>query len=197
MNDDNRKVLMTSSTIIIGVTHIVRDSNARLDTEVADFAERLKQLIYKMRADDNAHGELMRVIRPLVEIKVTIENLKTEMSELEEKCVDILTKIALSYDHPGDYHAFSDIEPTLTRDVESVQNSYDEAMGPLFANLLNGANSLEMIDHSYRSLIQETAHSIGRENVVLSRESLAIAVSMAQAIDEVFESSYIPERGDE
>lgn len=187
MDNDNRKVLMTSSTIIIGTTHIVKDSNSRLDEEVTDFAHELHRLIHRMSEDEMAHAELMRIIKPLVEIKEAIELLKTEMLNVETKCVDILTKIARSYDEHGSRDELNDLEPTLGDSVETIQNLYDDAMGPLFDDLIHGADSLEAIDYVYRDMIQSAAHSIGRENVTLSREALATAVVMARVVDELVE----------
>lgn len=190
MDNDNRKVLMTSSTIIIGTTYIVRDSNSRLDEEVTDFAHELHRLIHRMSEDEMAHAELMRIIKPLVEIKEAIELLKTEMLNVETKCVDILTKIARSYDEHGSRDELNDLEPTLGDSVETIQNLYDDAMGPLFDDLIHGADSLEAIDYVYRDMIQSAAHSIGRENVTLSREALATAVVMARVVDELVEEQF-------
>lgn len=190
MDNDNRKVLMTSSTIIIGTTYIVRDSNSRLDEEVTDFAHELHRLIHRMSEDEMAHAELMRIIKPLVEIKEAIELLKTEMLNVEAKCVDILTKIAHSYDEPDSRGELDDLEPTLGDSVETIQNLYDDAMGPLFDDLIHGADSLEVIDYVYRDMIQSAAHSIGRENVTLSREALATAVVMARVVDELVEEQF-------
>lgn len=190
MDNDNRKVLMTSSTIIIGTTHIVKDSNSRLDEEVTDFAHELHRLIHRMSEDEMAHAELMRIIKPLVEIKEAIELLKTEMLNVETKCVDILTKIARSYDDRDSRNELNDLEPTLGDSVETIQNLYDDAMGPLFDDLIHGADSLEVIDYVYRDMIQSAAHSIGRENVTLSREALATAVVMARVVDELVEEQF-------
>ena len=190
MDNDNRKVLMTSSTIIIGTTHIVKDSNSRLDEEVTDFAHELHRLIHRMSEDEMAHAELMRIIKPLVEIKEAIELLKTEMLNVETKCVDILTKIARSYDEHGSRDELNDLEPTLGDSVETIQDLYDDAMGPLFDDLIHGADSLEAIDYVYRDMIQSAAHSIGRENVTLSREALATAVVMARVVDELVEEQF-------
>lgn len=190
MDNDNRKVLMTSSTIIIGTTHIVKDSNSRLDEEVTDFAHELHRLIHRMSEDEMAHAELMRIIKPLVEIKEAIELLKTEMLNVETKCVDILTKIARSYDDRDSRNELNDLEPTLGDSVETIQNLYDDAMGPLFDDLIHGADSLEAIDYVYRDMIQSAAHSIGRENVTLSREALATAVVMARVVDELAEEQF-------
>lgn len=190
MDNDNRKVLMTSSTIIIGTTHIVKDSNSRLDEEVTDFAHELHRLIHRMSEDEMAHAELMRIIKPLVEIKEAIELLKTEMLNVETKCVDILTKIARSYDDCDSRNELNDLEPTLGDSVETIQNLYDDAMGPLFDDLIHGADSLEVIDYVYRDMIQSAAHSIGRENVTLSREALATAVVMARVVDELVEEQF-------
>ena len=190
MDNDNRKVLMTSSTIIIGTTYIVRDSNSRLDEEVTDFAHELHRLIHRMSEDEMAHAELMRIIKPLVEIKEAIELLKTEMLDVETKCVDILTKIARSYDDRDSRNELNDLEPTLGDSVETIQDLYDDMMGPLFDDLIHGADSLEAIDYVYRDMIQSAAHSIGRENVTLSRESLATAVVMARVVDELAEEQF-------
>lgn len=190
MDNDNRKVLMTSSTIIIGTTHIVKDSNSRLDGEVTDFAHELHRLIHRMSEDEMAHAELMRIIKPLVEIKEAIELLKTEMLNVETKCVDILTEIARSYDDRDSRNELNDLEPTLGDSVETIQNLYDDAMGPLFDDLIHGADSLEVIDYVYRDMIQSAAHSIGRENVTLSREALATAVVMARVVDELVEEQF-------
>ena len=190
MDNDNRKVLMTSSTIIIGTTHIVKDSNSRLDEEVTDFAHELHRLIHRMSEDEMAHAELMRIIKPLVEIKEAIELLKTEMLNVETKCVDILTKIARSYDEPDSRNELNDLEPTLGDSVETIQDLYDDMMGPLFDDLIHGADSLEAIDYVYRDMIQSAAHSIGRENVTLSREALATAVVMARVVDELAEEQF-------
>lgn len=190
MDNDNRKVLMTSSTIIIGTTHIVKDSNSRLDEEVTDFAHELHRLIHRMSEDEMAHAELMRIIKPLVEIKEAIELLKTEMLNVETKCVDILTKIARSYDDRDSHNELNDLEPTLGDSVETIQDLYDDMMGPLFDDLIHGADSLEAIDYVYRDMIQSAAHSIGRENVTLSREALATAVVMAQVVDELAEEQF-------
>ena len=190
MDNDNRKVLMTSSTIIIGTTHIVKDSNSRLDEEVTDFAHELHRLIHRMSEDEMAHAELMRIIKPLVEIKEAIELLKTEMLNVETKCVDILTKIARSYDDRDSRDELNDLEPTLGDSVETIQDLYDDMMGPLFDDLIHGADSLEAIDYVYRDMIQSAAHSIGRENVTLSREALATAVVMARVVDELVEERF-------
>lgn len=190
MDNDNRKVLMTSSTIIIGTTHIVKDSNSRLDEEVTDFAHELHRLIHRMSEDEMAHAELMRIIKPLVEIKEAIELLKTEMLNVETKCVDILTKIARSYDDRDSRNELNDLEPTLGDSVETIQDLYDDMMGPLFDDLIHGADSLETIDYVYRDMIQSAAHSIGRENVTLSREALATAVVMARVVDELAEEQF-------
>lgn len=190
MDNDNRKVLMTSSTIIIGTTYIVRDSNSRLDEEVTDFAHELHRLIHRMSEDEMAHAELMRIIKPLVEIKEAIELLKTEMLNVETKCVDILTKIARSYDDRDSRNELNDLEPTLGDSVETIQDLYDDMMGPLFDDLIHGADSLEAIDYVYRDMIQSAAHSIGRENVTLSREALATAVVMARVVDELVEEQF-------
>lgn len=190
MDNDNRKVLMTSSTIIIGTTHIVKDSNSRLDEEVTDFAHELHRLIHRMSEDEMAHAELMRIIKPLVEIKEAIELLKTEMLNVETKCVDILTKIARSYDDRDSRNEINDLEPTLGDSVETIQDLYDDMMGPLFDDLIHGADSLEAIDYVYRDMIQSAAHSIGRENVTLSREALATAVVMARVVDELAEEQF-------
>jgi hypothetical protein len=190
MDNDNRKVLMTSSTIIIGTTHIVKDSNSRLDEEVTDFAHELHRLIHRMSEDEMAHAELMRIIKPLVEIKEAIELLKTEMLNVETKCVDILTKIARSYDDRDSRNELNDLEPTLGDSVETIQDLYDDMMGPLFDDLIHGADSLEAIDYVYRDMIQSAAHSIGRENVTLSREALATAVVMARVVDELAEEQF-------
>ena len=190
MDNDNRKVLMTSSTIIIGTTHIVKDSNSRLDEEVTDFAHELHRLIHRMSEDEMAHAELMRIIKPLVEIKEAIELLKTEMLNVETKCVDILTKIARSYDDRDSLNELNDLEPTLGDSVETIQDLYDDMMGPLFDDLIHGADSLEAIDYVYRDMIQSAAHSIGRENVTLSREALATAVVMARVVDELAEEQF-------
>ena len=192
MDNDNRKVLMTSSTIIIGTTHIVKDSNSRLDEEVTDFAHELHRLIHRMSEDEMAHAELMRIIKPLVEIKEAIELLKTEMLNVETKCVDILTKIARSYDDRDSRNELNDLEPTLGDSVETIQDLYDDMMGPLFDDLIHGADSLEAIDYVYRDMIQSAAHSIGRENVTLSREALATAVVMARVVDELAEEQFQP-----
>lgn len=190
MDNDNRKVLMTSSTIIIGTTHIVKDSNSRLDEEVTDFAHELHRLIHRMSEDEMTHAELMRIIKPLVEIKEAIELLKTEMLNVETKCVDILTKIARSYDDRDSRNELNDLEPTLGDSVETIQDLYDDMMGPLFDDLIHGADSLEAIDYVYRDMIQSAAHSIGRENVTLSREALATAVVMARVVDELAEERF-------
>ena len=190
MDNDNRKVLMTSSTIIIGTTHIVKDSNSRLDEEVTDFAHELHRLIHRMSEDEMAHAELMRIIKPLVEIKEAIELLKTEMLNVETKCVDILTKIARSYDDRDSRNELNDLDPTLGDSVETIQDLYDDTMGPLFDDLIHGADSLEAIDYVYRDMIQSAAHSIGRENVTLSREALATAVVMARVVDELVEEQF-------
>lgn len=190
MDNDNRKVLMTSSTIIIGTTHIVKDSNSRLDEEVTEFAHELHRLIHRMSEDEMAHAELMRIIKPLVEIKEAIELLKTEMLNVETKCVDILTKIARSYDDRDSRNELNDLEPTLGDSVETIQDLYDDMMGPLFDDLIHGADSLEAIDYVYRDMIQSAAHSIGRENVTLSREALATAVVMARVVDELVEEQF-------
>lgn len=190
MDNDNRKVLMTSSTIIIGTTHIVKDSNSRLDEEVTDFAHELHRLIHRMSEDEMAHAELMRIIKPLVEIKEAIELLKTEMLNVETKCVDILTKIARSYDDRDSRNELNDLEPTLGDSVETIRDLYDDMMGPLFDDLIHGADSLEAIDYVYRDMIQSAAHSIGRENVTLSREALATAVVMARVVDKLAEEQF-------
>lgn len=190
MDNDNRKVLMTSSTIIIGTTHIVKDSNSRLDEEITDFAHELHRLIHRMSEDEMAHAELMRIIKPLVEIKEAIELLKTEMLNVETECVDILTTIARSYDDRDSHNELNDLEPTLGDSVETIQDLYDDMMGPLFDDLIRGADSLEAIDYVYRDMIQSAAHSIGRENVTLSREALATAVVMARVVDELAEEQF-------
>lgn len=190
MDNDNRKVLMTSSTIIIGTTYIVRDSNSRLDEEITDFAHELYRLIHRMSGDEMVYAELMRVIKPTIEIKEAIEQLKQEMSAVETRCVDILTKIAHSYDDRSSHNELDDLESNLGDSVETIQHLYDDAMGPLFGDLIHGADSLEMIDYTYRDMIQSAAHSIGRENVTLSREALATAVAMARVVDEIVDEQF-------